>query len=410
MTESGSDPELIKPTVQESPPQIYQPRKTNWFVVFIIIAVIILSGGAYIFLSFFQKGRLDTNSKLPTANSLNATNVLSSEDQASAIKGWQTFDNFRQALKNHDIATYNQLVAVPESFCKTESVDCTQFMDSSYDYLGKYQQSDFVNAVEDNKQLALWNNPVLSLGNQYTAIYLYFTKNSTGDLDFLSMDNKTFYSASEQEAKLQAQDMEAVITKDEDNNGYWDLLDKIWNDKNTDLKKIQNNTTTPSTTTTTTTNSVPYINNPSHSSFVVTSNTDQVAVRFDYYFQMYVQAQKTKDSGVMIKLFGKPDDFGQQVEDFKDEGGIFFYNKYVLYKYKITKQNTSSTFVKAYYVVPDKKDDLKFNILIFEGSYNDSAGTARILGWQFNPQKYSTKEQIDEDLDLIYKVNEGSSE
>lgn len=419
MNETGLPPDIRPPTIQESTSQTYQPAKTNWTVVITIIGIMILSGAVFIFLAFFNKGNSEITSNPPATHSSNTpdtANSISAADQASIVKGWQTFDNVRQSFKNHDTATYNELVAVPEPFCKTQSSDCTQFMDAAYDYLSKYQQQDFVNTVEDNKQLALWNNPVLSSGNQYEAVYLYFTKNSNGDLDFLSMENKTFNATSEQAAKQQTQDAKVTMTKDADGNGYWDILDKIWSDQHADAQKVQNNTPTPPTTknpnpspTPNPTYTPPPANNlPPSSSFIVSAATDQTSVRFDYYFQIFIKAWKNRDGKTMSTVFGYSEDYGQNSWDFKDENGIWAYSKYVIYKSKITAQDESGTHVEAYYIVPDKQDSSKYNILIINGNYDDAKGTAFISQEQvfpsvYDPKKYSTKEQIDKDIDFFMK-------
>jgi hypothetical protein len=176
----------------------------------------------------------DTTSKIPVPTK-------------TEIDPWTVFSDYLLKAKNHDIAGVGALSYKLSATCLDikQKDACFVKMDNLYKIGSLLKKEDFVNRLEDNKQMILSTNLIATttydfLG--YTKASIIFVKTSDGNLKVLVVDPFTSWTVPKSQASTTAELKNELdnLVKDSDKDGLTDQFENCIFPQNiivTDCKK-----------------------------------------------------------------------------------------------------------------------------------------------------------------------------
>jgi len=140
-------------------------------------------------------------------------------EQISFEDAWTTLEAYLQFAKTHDLEGLRSLSHQVSDTCNdpTREEECFALMNSVYNIISSFKQSDFKNTQSDNRQLVMYTD-----GPQVAI--LFFTRGQDKNLKVLGM---RFCQEDADSSGKKCVETDPA-KRDLDNNGWWDNVESLF--------------------------------------------------------------------------------------------------------------------------------------------------------------------------------------
>lgn len=204
--------------------------KHKGILIVVVLAILVLAGFAYYSSTI-------TNTKEPTIETetiANSTSTVSTDLKpvVTSKDPWVVFQTYLNYAKAHDENGMNSVSHNQSPKCAQTTEQCNAQLDYIYNTLSKINKNEYVNKNEDSKQIIITTNAKkndTADSKGYVKGIIYFTKDSKGNLKFLSVSPSGGWSHSTVNTNLTEAQIEAELQAmmlDTDKDGLTDQQER----------------------------------------------------------------------------------------------------------------------------------------------------------------------------------------